>query len=129
MIVDASAVLAVVLGEPDLSTYSRAMQRAARLRMSAVNYLEAALRVDRIGDDDLIRALDEAIAAAGIMIVAATPTHAELARLAYRRFGKGNHDARLNLADCFAYALARESGEPLLFKGDDFTKTDVEPAV
>jgi hypothetical protein len=76
--------------------------------MSAVNYLEAALRVDRTRDDDLIRALADTMMAAGIAIVAATPTHAELAREAYRRFGKGNHGARLNLADCFAYALAKE---------------------
>lgn len=125
MIVDASALLAIVFGENEASRFGRALVRARRPSMSSVNFLEAAIRVDQLGDPAIVKDLDRAIEASGMVIVAATPAHAFLARQAYRRFGKGNHPAKLNFADCFAYALAKETGEALLFKGNDFSKTDI----
>lgn len=129
MILDASAVLAVIFGESDYPEINAAMNRASALSMSAVNYLEAAIKIDGMGDPRLAAALEQLVAINGVAILPATPHHAELAREAYRRFGKGNHKARLNLGDCFAYALAKETGEPLLFKGDDFPQTDILAAL
>jgi ribonuclease VapC len=129
VIVDASALLAVALGEPEILDFTRVMDGAPSLRISSVNYLEAAIKVDGSGKRELIEALRRTIDTAGIITVAVTPQHAELAREAYRRFGKGNHKARLNLGDCFAYALAKESGEALLFKGNDFRQTDIQSAL
>ena len=129
MIVDASAILAVAFNEPDFAVFSKALGSARGSRISAVNFVEAALRADHTKSADLIAAFEAIVAEAGLVVVPATPAHALLAREAYRRFGKGNHQARLNLADCFAYALAKETGEPLLFKGGDFAKTDLEAAV
>lgn len=129
MIVDASALLAVALGESDMARFSAILDRSSPLRISAVNYLEAAIRVDRTEDPALIKALGDVLAAANVTVVPATLAHAELARDAYRRFGKGQHKASLNFGDCFAYALAMETGEPLLFKGGDFGQTDIRPAL
>lgn len=96
--------------------------------MSPVNFLETAIRADALGEV-VSGGLDALMDAGGITIVQVTPEQAYLAREAYRRFGKGNHPARLNLGDCFAYALSKARGEPLLFKGDDFRLTDVEAAL
>ena len=97
--------------------------------ISPVNYLEIALKVDRGDAPQLSSAVDPLLSRLGVEITKITPEQAYLAREAYQRFGKGNHPARLNLGDCFAYALAKARGEPLLFKGDDFPKTDVEAAL
>jgi ribonuclease VapC len=129
VIVDASAILAIVFGESDHPQFSSILKQEPVLRMSAVNYLEAAVRIDGSGDPRYLPGLDLIINASGISIVPVTHAHALLAREAYRRFGKGNHKARLNLGDCFAYALAKESGEPLLFKGNDFRQTDIQSAL
>ncbi|MBM7786104.1 type II toxin-antitoxin system VapC family toxin [Tenggerimyces flavus] len=97
--------------------------------MSAANFLEAAIVIDRVGDPVLSRQLDALIDEASIEVEAVTKSQAHLARTAYRDFGKGSgHPAGLNFGDCFAYAWAKEAGEPLLFKGDDFVHTDVTPA-
>ena len=85
--------------------------------------------IDRYRDDRLSEAVEMLIAEFGIEVIACTRDHADLARIAYQTFGKGNHPARLNFGDCFAYALTRWEGEPLLFKGDDFALTDVKTAV
>jgi ribonuclease VapC len=96
--------------------------------MSAANYLEAAIIIDdRLGPEGA-KDLGLLVATADIEVVPVTLAQAEIAREAYRRFGKGNHPARLNYGDCFAYALAKESGEPLLFKGGDFGQTDIARA-
>lgn len=98
--------------------------------MSAGTYLETAIVVDRLSDPLLSRQFDEMIARTGTEIVPVTVQQAELARRAYRDFGKGSgHPARLNFGDCFSYALAADTREPLLFKGDDFVHTDLTPAV
>ena len=123
MIVDTSAIIAVVNGQADAPIYEAALADAPAARISAANWLEAAIVADaRFGP--LAHRFDALVADAGLEIVPVTARHADLARAAYRRFGKGNHPAGLTFGDCFAYALAAERGEPLLFKGDDFAKTD-----
>jgi ribonuclease VapC len=128
MIVDASAILAILLHEEDAASFARAMEVADVLRMSPVNYVEAAVRIDGLKDDQSSRDFDDFMRRTGIELDAVTPEIAEGARLAYRRYGRRNHEVSLNLGDCFAYALAKATGEPLLFKGDDFAKTDVPSA-
>jgi ribonuclease VapC len=128
MIVDASALLAIVLGETDRQRFYTSLGRSTRPAMSAVNYVEAGIRADRDRVPGRGEFLDEIITHFGVNVASVTPEQATLAREAYRRYGKGNHPARLNLGDCFAYALAKARGEPLLFKGDEFAKTDIETA-
>ena len=96
--------------------------------MSVANVLEASIVVERRGDDTAAHELDTLLQSAEIELVPVTVAHLEAARYAWRRFGKGNHPAALNFGDCFAYALARATGEPLLFKGGDFAQTDIEAA-
>jgi ribonuclease VapC len=131
MIVDASAILAILLEEPDGDMMEDALLLAPDHRhvMSPVNYLEAAVRLDNLKNSDKGTKLDTLVADLGIDLVQVTPEQAYLARKAYRHFGKGNHPAQLNLGDCFAYALAKARNEPLLFKGADFRQTDVEAAI
>lgn len=127
MIVDTSAVLAVLFREPDAERYARAILTSSPCRMSVANLLEASIVVGgrgRATDTEL----DSFVEEAEIELSPVTREQVETARQAWRRFGKGNHEAALNFGDCFAYALARTTGEPLLFKGDDFTRTDVEAA-
>lgn len=130
MIVDASAILSILFEEPDRRRYSDAlMDYAGDAVISPVNYLELALRLDRGGTPELSSAIDPLLDKLGVHLVSVEPEQAHLAREAYRRYGKGNHEAKLNLGDCFAYALAKARGEPLLFKGDDFRQTDVEAVI
>lgn len=130
MIVDASAILAILLKEPEKTRFADFLVEAPQKAcLSPVNYVEVALRVDRGNMPETSEALDEIIRRMNVEIVELTPEQALLAREAYKRFGKGNHPAKLNLGDCFAYALAKARDEPLLFKGDDFRKTDVEAAL
>jgi ribonuclease VapC len=126
MIVDSSALVAIVRAEPDASRYAAALAFAVRPAMSAVNYVETAVVVDSSRDPVASRRFDELVRVAGIEVVAVTVEQAILARQAYRDFGRGSGSpARLNFGDCFAYALAEQRGEPLLFKGDDFVHTDL----
>ena len=129
MIVNSSALLAVVLHEPDLDRYLDAMLAADRRRMSAANWFEAAMVVESRGDPTGRARFDEFVRLADIELVPVSIGQAQAAREAWRMFGRGRHDARLNFGDCFAYALARTEGQPLLFKGGDFTLTDIEPAL
>ena len=128
MIVDTSALVAVLFDEPDSERYATAMAQAARCRMSAANFLEAALVVEGRAGISGAQELDIFIETAEIEIVPVSVEQARVARRAWREFGKGNHPAGLNFGDCFAYALAKIAGEPILYKGDDFTLTDVESA-
>ncbi|RBY84500.1 type II toxin-antitoxin system VapC family toxin [Blastococcus sp. TF02A-30] len=130
MIVDTSAIVAILRGEPDADRYIRALATARSARASAATYLEAAIVVDANRDPVLSGRFDDLVAAVPITVEPVTRRQAEIARQAYRDFGKGSgHPAGLNFGDCFAYALARETGEPLLFRGDDFSHTDVTAAV
>ena len=128
MIVDSSAVLAVLYREPDAARYETAIATAQDCSMSVANVLETSIVVESRGGTVAGRELDAFLDRAGIALVPVTAEHVEAARHAWRRFGKGNHRAALNFGDCLAYALAKTTGEPLLFKGEDFIHTDVEPA-
>ena len=129
MIIDTSAIIAILRSEPDAARFAKAIERAARRTISAATYVEVGAVIDRAGDPVASRRVDELLAAASIAIEPMTAEQARLARAAYRDFGKGSgHPAQLNFGDCFAYALAKARDEPLLFKGDDFSHTDVTPA-
>lgn len=128
MIVDSSAVLAILFGEPDARRHAAAIAAAHPCRMSVANVLEASIAVERRGGEAAAHELDALLERAEIELVPVTVQHTEAARRACRRFGKSNHPAALNFGDCFAYALARTTGEPLLFKGGGFAQTDIDPA-
>ena len=126
MILDSSALIAILRAEPEAETFAEAIERAARRRISAVNYVEAAAVLDRSRDPVAARRFDELLHDIEATIEPVSEAQTRVAREAYRDFGKGSgHPARLNVGDCFAYALAKESGKPLLFKGGDFSCTDV----
>jgi ribonuclease VapC len=129
MIVDTSAVIAVLKAEPEAVAVAETMARA-NCRISAVSFVEAAAVVDRNPDPIAGRRLDDLLRTAPITIEPVSVEQARIARAAYRDFGKGSgHRARLNFGDCFAYALAKSAGEPLLFIGDDFRHTDITVAM
>ena len=126
MIVDTSAIIAILKQEAEASSFAEAMELAVSVRISAVSYVEAGAVVDGARDPVATRRLDELMATARIQIEPVTEAQARIARQAYRDFGKGSgHAARLNFGDCFSYALAHATGEELLFKGRDFVETDV----
>ncbi len=127
MIIDPSALVAILLGEADAPAFARVIAGARSRRLSAASYVELAAVIDGRRHPVLSGALDATLASSGIEVVALTPQQARLAREAYQRFGRGSgHPAQLNMGDCFAYALARDLREPLLFKGGDFALTDIE---
>ena len=129
MVIDTSAVLAISLAEKDAERYARAIETAEVCRMSAASFLEAAVVIDNRGDAVASREFDALLRRSGIHIEAVTFEQAQIARQAYRDFGRGRHPAGLNFGDCLAYALAKVVDEPLLFKGDDFGHTDIRPAL
>jgi ribonuclease VapC len=130
MIVDTSALIAILRAEDDASDMAHAIDRARERRISAANYLEAAVVIDGSRDPVASRRFDELVDAAELRVEPVTGEQAQIAREAYRDFGKGSgHKAGLNFGDCFAYALAKTTGEPLLYKGSDFTHTDIAPAL
>ena len=128
MILDASAIVAILRKETDAPAMAQAVAGAIERRTSAVTYVEAAIVIDSSRDPVSSRRLDDFFREAEIVIEPVTVEQAEIAREAYRDFGKGRHRAGLNFGDCFAYALAKTTGEALLFKGDDFCHTDIEAA-
>lgn len=129
MIVDSSALLAVLRREPGNERLSAALAGAERRLMSAATYVEAGIVADSRGPLDG-RRLDEVLLDFSIEVEPLTPEQARIARQAYREYGRGSgHPARLNFGDCFSYALATERREPLLYVGDDFVHTDVRSAV
>ncbi len=129
MILDTSALLAILRDEPDAAEYAKALADASIRRLSAANYVEAAAVIDASHDPIASRRFDELLREAQCIIEPVTEAQARIAREAYRDFGRGtSHPARLNFGDCFAYALAKALNEPLLFKGNDFKHTDITPA-
>jgi len=128
VILDSSAVVAILRAEPEASVMAELMSLAPACAISAVSYVEAAIVIDSSRDPIASRRFDDFFRESQIIVEPVTYRQARLAREAYRDFGKGRHRAGLNLGDCFAYALAKEKGEALLFKGDDFNYTDVEEA-
>jgi ribonuclease VapC len=123
MVIDTSAIMAVLKLEPEAAAFAESIEQAARRLVSAGTVLEAGIVAESRPQGG--RELDGFLAAARFEIVAFDAEQAEIAREAFRRFGKGRHPAGLNFGDCIAYALSQHAGEPLLYKGDDFSKTDV----
>lgn len=129
MVLDTSAIVALLRAEPEAEALARAMAAATVRRVSAASYVEAGAVIDGSRDPIASRRLDELLEALEARIEPVTEDQARAARAAYRDFGRGSgHRAALNYGDCFAYALARDVGEALLFKGDDFGHTDVVAA-
>ncbi|MBW7927862.1 MAG: type II toxin-antitoxin system VapC family toxin [Fimbriimonadaceae bacterium] len=129
MIIDSSVIVAVLHGEPDADHWmTRLRSEFGRLRMSAATYVEAAAVLDRARSPVVSRKFDLFLETFGIEICPVTPEQAQIAREAYRDFGRGSgHRANLNFGDCFSYALAKDRREGLMFKGDDFNHTDLGP--
>ena len=129
MVIDTSALIAILFGEPEALSFTRAVADDPRKLISAFNALETGIVVEARKGEAGGRELDLLLHRAQIEIVAMNADQAELARTAWRQYGKGNHPASLNIGDCCAYALAKYSGEPLLFKGNDFSQIDIRAAI
>jgi ribonuclease VapC len=127
-VVDSSALLAVVLGEADAEVFAGRLVEPGRKLISAVTLFEAAVAAERRGGLEARDRLDRLVTRIEPEVVPFDATHLGWSRDAFRQFGKGRHPAALNLGDCIAYATARHAVLPLLFKGDDFPKTDIAPA-
>lgn len=128
MIIDSSAIIAVLFNEPDAAAFAAAIAGADTCRISAVTYVETAVVVESQSPATGGRQFDAFLRRARIIIEPVTEDQAQLARHAYADFGKGRHPAGLNFGDCFSYALAKATGEALLFKGNDFSRTDIQAA-
>ena len=128
MIIDTSAILAILLREPDAEHFERAISAASSRRISAATLLEATIVLESRFGPTAGHELDAFLRRAHIELEPVTPEQAQTARQAWRRFGKGNHPAGLNFGDCFVYALAEATKEPILFKGHDFELTDIPAA-
>lgn len=130
MVVDTSAIVASLAGEPDAERYRDALKFASQLYMSSFNVFECRVVLNRRYGDEMIRELELLLVKLPVNVVPFDGEQAVLAFRAYRRFGKGGgHPAQLNLGDCCAYALAASLELPLLFKGEDFSRTDLTPAI
>lgn len=130
MIIDASAIVAILRNELEAGSCANAVASTTTRRVSAVNYVEAAVVIDGSRDPVASRRFDDLFREAQFAVEPVTESQARIAREAYRDFGKGSgHPAGLYLGDCFAYALAKATGEPILFKGNDFRHTDLTPAL
>ena len=124
MIIDTSALIAIIASEPEGDSFLQLIVDASSASISAATYLELGIVVERF--PEYAKRLDSFLSELDIEIVSVTAAQARIAREAYRHFGKGFHPAGLNYGDCFSYALSKGAGEPLLFKGNDFGKTDIE---
>ena len=129
MVIDSSALLAVLLGEPEAEMIAHAIAADPRRLASAFSILETAIVIETKKGENAGRELDLLVHRAQIDVVVMDGGQVELARSAYRKFGKGRHPAGLTIGDCCSYALSRYTGEPLLFKGEDFARTDVARAL
>lgn len=129
MIIDTSAWIAILEQEAEAAALAKAIELASTRRVSTANALEAAMVIESRFGLEGGRDLDLLFARSRAELVPVTETQYEIARKAFREFGRGRHPAALNYGDCFAYALAKMTGEPLLFKGDDFAKTDIPSAL
>ena len=130
MVIDSSALIAILADEPEAEACARAIRAALHRRISAATFVETGIVIDSRRDPIASRRLDELIRETAISVEPVDAEQAILAREAYRDFGRGSgHPAQLNFGDCFAYALAQQRREPLLFKGDDFVHTDITPAL
>lgn len=129
MIIDSSALVAILAGEADAARYAQAIETDPTPRIGTPALLEASIVLIRWYCDDALAALDAFTREAGAEVVAFDLPQLRAAQAAYLRFGKGRHPAGLDFGDCMSYALAQASGEPLLYKGNDFSHTDIEPTL
>jgi len=129
MVIDSSALLAILLDEPERRTLTEAIEADPRRLVSAATLLESAIVIESRRGEAAGRELDLLVHRAEIACVPVDGEQVQVARVAWRRYGKGRHPAGLSFGDCFSYALARVTGEPLLFRGEDFARTDVETAL
>jgi ribonuclease VapC len=129
MVIDTSALLAILRDEPERRAFNEAIEAADSRLMSTATFVEVSIVIESRYGAEGLRDLDQFVDQAGIELVALDVEQAKMARRAFGRFGKGRHPAGLNYGDCFAYALAMVLGEPLLFKGEDFQQTDVTPLI
>ena len=129
MIVDRSAVVAILLREPAADQFNQVLADAPVRLLSAVTRVELSFAIEGRKREAARADLERLLQEGGFDVVSVTPRHAEIAIDAFRRNGKGRHPAALNIGDCFAYALAAAMGQPLLFKGNDFRHTDIRPAL
>jgi len=130
VIIDSSAIVAILRKEPEGPAFAEVIEKAFSCRMSAANFLETAIVIDTMREPLVTHRFDDMLMQSRIAIEPVTAEQARIAREAFRDFGRGSgHPARLNFGDCFAYALARVTGEPLLFKGNDFSHTDLRSAL
>lgn len=129
MVLDTSAVLAILLDEPERRAFNLAIETADRRAMSTATFVETSIVIESRYGAEGLRDLDSLLVAAGVELVPLDAEQAHIARTAFIRYGKGRHAAGLNYGDCFAYALARALSEPLLYKGSDFARTDLVPFV
>jgi ribonuclease VapC len=125
MVIDTSALIAILLGEPEANAIATAIARDNNRMLSAFSFLEASIVIEARKGESGGRELDLLLHHIQAEMISMNPEQAEVARKAWRDYGKGRHPAALNIGDCCAYSLAKVSGEPLLFKGDDFSKTDI----
>ena len=128
MILDTSALIAILYGEPERADFARLIHDAESCRVSVASFVELSMVVESQLGPEAGRQVDTLFRRTGIAIEPVTVEHGHLARQAFLDYGKGLHKAGLNFGDCFSYALAKATGEPLLFKGDDFSQTDIKPA-
>jgi ribonuclease VapC len=128
MIIDTSALVSILDQEPEAERFVRSIATASERMLSAANLVETGIVMQTRRGDEAARDLDLLLAKLNVNIVPVSAKHADLARKAFRRFGRGRHSAQLNFGDCFAYALAKDNSAPLLFKGNDFAKTDIAVA-
>ena len=128
MVIDTSALLAILQDEPERRSFNEAIEAAESRVMSVATYVEVSIVVESRHGAEGLRELDRFVDRAGIDLVGVDVGQGKIARDAFSRFGKGRHPAALNFGDCFAYALARALAQPLLFKGDDFSKTHLAPS-
>ena len=126
MVIDTSALIAILLGESDAEAFAIAIAADPKRLLSAFSALEVSIVIEAKKGEPGGRELDLLLHRSKIVTVAMDPEQSELARIAWRTFGKGRHPAGLNIGDCCSYALSKSSGEPLLFKGNDFSKTDLK---
>lgn len=129
MILDTSSIIAILAKEPDSERYIQAISRVRQCRISAGNYVELSIVLEGQFSNEVLQQCDSLFRRVRVIIEPVTVEQAQLARQAFHDFGKGRHAAGLNFGDCFAYALAKITGEPLLFKGEDFKRTDLVPAL
>lgn len=125
MVIETSALVAILLEEPEASAFLEVMASGSTLLLSAVSLLEASLVLQTRKDAPIYEELQLFIEESGIVVVPFSHAHAEIAHEAWKRYGKGRHRASLNFGDCCSYALAKSTGEPLLYKGEDFRHTDL----